>query len=179
MYICSDTNVWIDFAEIGKVDLPFRLSYKYYISKFALAEEVLRPATLKKTLLTLGLKATTLTIEEFTQAKHFMLRFKKLSVHDAMALSVAKTRGWILLTGDKQLFKAAEELGVEWHGTLWIFDQLLKEGKLTSTEYLNAMGILLKAIKDKKCWLPKEKVKERIKEVCHSPDKVNGLCSFY
>lgn len=77
MYICSDTNVWIDFAEIGKVGLPFQLPYKYYMSELTIEEEVLRPATLKRTLIALGLKATASTIEELIQAvERFMSRFK-------------------------------------------------------------------------------------------------------
>lgn len=85
-----------------------------------------------------------------------------------MALSIAKARSWVLLTGDKRLFKAAEELDVEWHGTLWIFDQLLSIGNLTSAEYFSAMTALLKAVEDKKCWLPKDKIEERIKTGCLS-----------
>lgn len=28
-YISSDTNVWIDFLTINRIDLPFRLPYTY------------------------------------------------------------------------------------------------------------------------------------------------------
>lgn len=162
MYICSDTNVWLDFAEIERVGLPFQLPYKYYISEFTLEEEVLSPAKLKKTLLALGLKVTTLTIEEFIQAEQFMVRFKKLSSHDAMALSMAMARNWVLLTGDKDLFKAANIVGVEWHGTLWVLDELLVHQKINSEEYHSAMKALLKAVKDKKCRLPKDEIERRL-----------------
>ena len=162
MYICSDTNVWIDFSEIKRVDLPFQLPYKYFISEFTLEEEVLRPATLKKTLLALGLKVTTLTIEEFIGVEQFMLRFKKLSLHDAMALSIAKERNWVLLTGDKNLFKAADVVGAEWHGTLWVLDELLAHQKINPQVYHSAMKDLLKAVKDKKCRLPKDEIEKRL-----------------
>ena len=39
-YISSDTNVWIDFHEIGMVGLPFRLPCTYLMWAEAVDDEV-------------------------------------------------------------------------------------------------------------------------------------------
>ncbi len=36
VYISSDTNVWIDFSVIGRIELPFRLPYTYMMNSDAL-----------------------------------------------------------------------------------------------------------------------------------------------
>ena len=37
-YISSDTNVWIDFALIHRLDLPFRLGFTYCMSSDAITK---------------------------------------------------------------------------------------------------------------------------------------------
>ena len=41
-YISSDTNVWIDFQEIGKLELPFRLPYVYLMNDEAVMNYLVR-----------------------------------------------------------------------------------------------------------------------------------------
>ena len=39
-YISSDTNVWLDFATINKLEIPFKLPYTYIMNEDAIAEEL-------------------------------------------------------------------------------------------------------------------------------------------
>ena len=55
-YISSDTNIWIDFEIIKRIDLPFQLPYIYLIEQETLETEVLNPPDLGKRLLQLGLR---------------------------------------------------------------------------------------------------------------------------
>lgn len=64
-YISSDTNVWIDFFVIGRIELPFRLPYTYVMNSEALENELLSPVGLSDELLRCGLVSVELTIEEF------------------------------------------------------------------------------------------------------------------
>ena len=64
-YISSDTNVWLDFMTIGRLELPFRLPYIYLMNEDAVHDELLSPPELSKNLLALGLVAAELTEEEF------------------------------------------------------------------------------------------------------------------
>ena len=47
-YICSDTNIWIDYMVIGKLDLPFRLPFTYQMNQDAVEDELLSPKGLKR-----------------------------------------------------------------------------------------------------------------------------------
>lgn len=40
-YISSDTNIWIDFAIIEKLELPFKLPYIYLMDNDAIEDELL------------------------------------------------------------------------------------------------------------------------------------------
>ncbi len=44
---------------------------------------------------------------------------------DLFALTLAKTNGWTLLTGDESLRLAAEAEAVEVHGTLWLVERMV------------------------------------------------------
>ncbi len=130
--ISSDTNVWFDFNCISKIDLPFRMPYKYIMYKEALRNEIISPPELLETLVKNGLEGVDITIEEFYYAEELGNKHVKLSVYDRIALSIAKKRGIVLLTGDGALRKAAESEGVPVLGTIGLLDEL-HDNKLIST----------------------------------------------
>ena len=67
-YISSDTNIWIDFMTIEKLELPFRLPYTFLMYKESIQNELLFPPNLKTRLLENGLTATELTVIYHTHA---------------------------------------------------------------------------------------------------------------
>lgn len=99
-YISSDTNVWIDFATIQKMELPFKLPYTYIMSEDAIADELLSPPDLGQELISYGLKPVGITIEEFESAQLYGEKYIKLSIYDRIALAIAKNRNITLLTGN-------------------------------------------------------------------------------
>mgnify|MGYP003318986546 CR=1 FL=1 len=54
-YISSDTNVWIDYMAIDKLELPFRLPLIYLMNIDAIEDELLSPEGMREKLLRLGL----------------------------------------------------------------------------------------------------------------------------
>ena len=154
MFISSDTNVWIDFQEIGHLDHPFRLDFEYYISRDTFREEFLKSESMKNDLVNLGLQHADVTDEEFMEAIAFQACYQELSLYDTFALAIAKLRGWTLLTGDMPLRKAAVKEGVEVHGTIWVYDQLKAQGKMTDDVYDSVIGELVDAVKNGHCRLP-------------------------
>lgn len=163
MFISSDTNVWIDFYEIGHLELPFRLDYQFYISHDTFREEFLKSEEMKDDLLKYGLLLADVTDEEFAEATVYQSRYPVLSLYDGFALAIAKVRGWILLTGDKPLRKAAAKEGVECHGTIWVYDQLRNQNKMTEAEYNLIIESLIKAVKNGQCRLPINELQNRIR----------------
>ena len=115
-YISSDTNIWLDFAVIDRLDLPFRLPYVYLMDSDAIEDELLNQSD---RLVKKGLQKTELTEEEFLLAEALTSKYTKPSLYDCIALAIAKVRGITLLTGDGPLRKAAREEGVQVIGTIY------------------------------------------------------------
>ena len=162
MIISSDTNIWIDFYEINHLDHPFRLEYEFYISRQAYKDEMLKSEEMRANLLREGLRLTDVEPEEFDLAMEYQMKYHALTMYDAFALAIAKSRGWILLTGDKPLRIAAAKEHVECHGVIWVYDELQAVGKLTPAEYRTAIGDLIRTVQNGHCRLPLEELKRRL-----------------
>lgn len=162
-YISSDTNVWIDFVVINRLELPFRLPYVYLMNEDVVDDELLAPPELGKELVKLGLQKVELTEEEFYLAEEYIEHYKRISIYDAVALAIAKIRGIKLLTGDGALRKAAAEEGVTVIGTLGILDQLYHRQLIEAHEYSYCLKELLRH-NGGKVRLPEEELRCRINE---------------
>ena len=138
-YVSSDTNIWIDFSVIQKIELPFRLPYTYIMSEDAIADELLSPPELGQELISHGLKPVEISIEEFELSQSYGKKYIKLSVYDRIALSIAKNRNITLLTGDGALRKASREEGVRVIGTIGIMDQLVERELVSKAEYVECL----------------------------------------
>ena len=62
-----------------------------------------------------------------------------------MALAIAKSRGIVLMTGDRRLRRAAAEEGVDVTGTIGVLDRLFAEGLADGGEYRACIAALLEA----------------------------------
>ena len=161
-YISSDTNVWIDFSAVNALELPFRLDCTYLMSSDAIEDEWRSPRGRGTELLALGLQAVEITTDEFYYAEGLRGRYPRLSVYDTFALAIAKFRSIVLLTGDGRLRKAAAEEGATVRGTLWIFDELPRNRKLSQDEYRGFM-LTLKQLNGNVIRLPAEEIEKRIR----------------
>lgn len=135
-FISSDTNVWVDFASIDRLALPFKLPYVYLMYEEAISNELLQPEGIDENLTRFGLQAVELTEEEFYLAEELNQKYLKPSTYDCIALAIAKCRRIILLTGDGALRRAAIKEGVEVMGSIKILDLLLEGNLIDTTEYL-------------------------------------------
>ncbi|MBR6902203.1 MAG: hypothetical protein IKN30_09140 [Synergistaceae bacterium] len=159
--ISSDTNIWIDFYIVNRIEHPFLLNHEYYISSAAFTDELVAPKQLGEILVNYGLMQTDIKDEELSLALEYQETYKKLSTYDSFALALAKNRDWILLTGDKPLRDAAECENVECHGVIWIYDELLSSQKISLADYKETMGLLIAAVKAGACRLPISELKRR------------------
>ena len=161
-YISSDTNVWIDFMKIDKLDLPFKLQYVYLMENSTISEELLIPEGLNARLVKLGLKGTEMSFEEYILAEKFSTKYKRLSKHDCVALAIAKNREIILLTGDLNLRKAAQAEKVKIMGTLKILDELIGGEYIFKDEYDDCLRGLSQ-FNGGVIRLPQEEIDKRLK----------------
>ena len=163
-FISSDTNVWIDFMAIDKLELPFRLSLKYLMNEDAINDELLSPEGMREQLLQLGLIATELTEKEFYYGLKMAESHPKLSQYDCSALAIAKYRGLVLMTGDAALRKAALSEGVSVIGTIGILDKLWDEEKISLKEYRECILLLIKA-NGREVRLPMAELQNRLNKI--------------
>lgn len=142
-YISSDTNVWLDFVTINRLEIPFKLPYTYIMNDDAIEDELLSPKELRENLVGLGLQAVELTEEEFYLAEEYNQKYAKPSLYDCVALAIAKVRGITLMTGDGPLRKAAEQEQVQVMGTIGVLDQLYNGNYIDKEEYTYCIKALL------------------------------------
>ena len=161
VFISSDTNMWIDFAIIDRLSLPFKLPYIYLMNEDAVSNELLQPEGLGEKLTGLGLQAVSMIEEEFYLAEKLIEKYRKPSSYDCIALAIAKCRKIVLLTGDGALRKAAIQEGVEVIGSIKVLDLLLENTLIDSSEYLYCLEEF-KRHNGEKIRLPVVALQERI-----------------
>ncbi len=96
-YISSDTNIWIDFETIDRLELSFRLPYIYLMDQDAIEDEMLNPPGLGENLVRLGLQKTQLTEEEFFLAEELAEKYRRLSLYDCIAALLGHNGGKVRL----------------------------------------------------------------------------------
>lgn len=160
-YISSDTNIWLDFAAIDHLELPFKLPHIYLMNGDAVRDELLFPPGLNERLIAFGLVETELTEKEFFLVEEYTERFAKLSVYDCVALAIAKCCAIVLMTGDKLLRKAALGEGVAVMGTIGVLDQLYNGKYIESGMYIECLRKLQK-LNGGKIRLPAKEIEKRL-----------------
>lgn len=160
-YVSSDTNVWLDFSIIHRLEIPFKLPYTYIMNEDAITDELLSPKELRENLMALGLQAVELSEEEFYLAEEYNAKYIKPSLYDCVALAIAKARGITLMTGDGPLRKAAMQEGVTVIGTIGVLDRLYKGEYIEKEEYVNCLIALLEN-NGKKVRLPEKELQKRV-----------------
>ena len=110
-------------------------------------------------LIRLGLRVESLDGDGVQIALGYQARVPALSLADSFALALAKINNWTLLAGDGALRKLAATEAVDYHGVLWVFDQLL-------TQQANAAEMLHRSLttiaNHPRCRLPVREVRERL-----------------
>ena len=162
-FISSDTNVWVDFATIQKLEIPFKLPYTYIMNEDAIESELIYPEEIRENLVRLGLQAVELSEEEFYLAEEYNAKYAKPSLYDCVALAIAKVRGITLMSGDGPLRSAAEKENVSVIGTIGILDRLYEGNYIEKKEYVECLESLLKN-NGGKVRLPEKELQKRVEK---------------
>lgn len=140
--VSSDSNVWIDFEVIDRLDLPFCLPHKYVMCKDAFLQELFPFSDKMAGLCGKGLHLVDLTDTELQLVLSWEQKYRKLSRFDRCALAIALERNCVLLTGDRALRNAAGCEGVSCMGTLGIFGLLFELDILDCGDFLESLRLL-------------------------------------
>ncbi len=132
----SDTSVLADLGRALCLDACFRLpDLQFVVSDLLYKREL--AATEGPNLCKLGLRAESLTGAEVASAQAVRRAHPKLSLPDAYAYTLARSRTWTLLAGDGELLGIARQHKLDTHSAAWLFD-LLFDGQFASAQTLTA-----------------------------------------
>jgi hypothetical protein len=110
-------------------------------------------------LLNLGLKILELDDQGVEMGINYRKQARAISLPDSFALVLAKTLGFILLTGDSALRNLATKEQVECHGVLWILDFLEQEQAVSTANLYTGLN---KIANHPRCRLPKPEITLRL-----------------
>lgn len=123
--LISDANILIDLEEGQLIELMFQLPYQFSIPDILFVEEL---EDEHAALLGYGLQLAELSSVTMTYALELIPRYSKASRNDCFALALASQENCTLLTGDRELKKAAEAEAVVVSGTIWLIEQMIHQG---------------------------------------------------
>jgi predicted nucleic acid-binding protein len=154
--LVTDTTLWIDLDKGELVLQIFRLPYKLVVPDVMISQELEEPDGFK--LIALGLETEELSGTEVSRVSDYARKYKRPSRHDLFALVLAQRLNCPLITGDLDLRVAAEQEGVEVHGTLWILDKFV-EMKIVTPKTASSSLQKMRAAGRR---LPKDECQKRI-----------------
>lgn len=129
--LISDANILIDMEEGQLLAIVFKLPFEFVIPDLLFFDEL---EELHAHWLVYGLKLGELNGESVKHVSELTRKYTRPSRNDCMALALAKQEKCPLLTGDRDLKKAAELEGVFVSGTLWLVEQLVIHRLVTVDE---------------------------------------------
>lgn len=156
--LISDANILIDLEDGELITDLFKLPFQFQVPDMLFADELEADHGY---LLEHGLQLGELTPASMAEVEILVKKYKQPSRYDCFALVLAKQEGCLLLTGDQNLRKAAEQEGIEVKGTLWIIEAMTTHQVIS----VQAARMAYKRMKQKGRRLPWELAEARLCEI--------------
>lgn len=134
--LISDANIFIDLDCCQLTQRMFKLPYRFCTPDILFEREL---KAQHAHLLDIGLGTLSLSAESMRYVYQLTANYRKTSIHDLMALSLAKQEKCPLITGDKALRDAAQKEAILVKGTIWVLEQLVIHEKISKDEALAAL----------------------------------------
>ncbi|MDD5143656.1 hypothetical protein [Methanoregula sp.] len=155
---CIDTNILFDFLA-GKIfDTLFLLPFDFHTSDIVAYE--ISDTYSEKQLASLGLKILALNDIETQEILVLQEDHIELSLEDISVLFLSQKHHTLLLSNDGPLRELADASRIEYHGTLWLLDEIIKGEILRPQEAASALRFML----NNKRWLPRPECETLIKK---------------
>jgi hypothetical protein len=155
--LVSDTSVLIDLERGQLLEATFGLAWEFAVPDLLYKRE-LRSHNGPE-LLRLGLRVESLDGDGVQTALAYQAKVPALSLADSFALALAKINSWTLLAGDGDLRKLAAVEEADYHGVLWVFDQLLAQHVIVADMLHRSLTTIAN---HPRCRLPTREVRERL-----------------
>jgi len=129
--LISDANILIDLEEGLLLNQIFALPFVFKIPDVLFVEEL---SEQHGHLLELGLQLGELREDYMQEVFQLTQTYSQPSRNDCFALALAKQENCPLVTGDRNLRRAAEAEQVDVYGTLWLVERLVEHGIINKTQ---------------------------------------------
>lgn len=139
LILISDANILIDMHDGNLIEAMFKLSYRFATPDIIYVEEL---EDRHAYLTTLGLEVHTMDGSLVEKVESYAIQYPKPSRNDLFALVLAQHQKCLLLTGDRDLRKAATNESVEVHGTVWLVKEMHEAGLITVSEAESAFDTM-------------------------------------
>jgi predicted nucleic acid-binding protein len=158
--LVSDASILIDLAKCSLLEALFKLPFEFAVPDALYEDELIELGAIDRGQLKgLGLRVEHLDAEGMGQAVTYQAARPKLTLHDCLAVTLAKTNDWALLTGDRRMRVLADEEHLEVHGVLWVIDRLAEHRIVRKSTLAKALRGMLE---DPRIWLPHAEINKRI-----------------
>lgn len=158
-----DTSILIDLRKASALKLLTRLPYELMTTDLIIDElQRFEPEELHK-LLPGKLQVPDISPKYVQHSTNVLKERGSLSEEDVSIFVLAETLpGSILLTGDKRIRNLARDREIEFHGTIWLFREFVRNGIGTKVELCAALE---KLNSDTSVWLPSDEISALIAEI--------------
>lgn len=158
--VINDTSILIDLANLEMLSVFSKLNFKLFTTDFILEElnqtqrDLVDNLVISKELVVIE----TNEIQDYSGISDLLNQTNGLSFEDCSVWYYAKKMNGTLLTGDAKLRRQAEKDNVEVRGIIFIFDEIVKQNLLKSTE----AALKISRLKQINPRLPKNELDKRI-----------------
>lgn len=158
--VVNDTNLFIDLIHAELIDLFFQLPFEVHTTDFVVGEieDTEQEAIILELIEAERLSVAVMASAEVEAILLLQIADNRLSIPDCSVWYYSKRNGYILMTGDNLLRKAATNDHVTVRGILYIFDELVRSGLISPAE----ASVKLQFLLDTGSRLPKEDCIERL-----------------
>jgi predicted nucleic acid-binding protein len=158
--LVSDASILIELARWSLLRPLFQLPFEFAVPDALYEDELIDLGdTDRQELRNLGLRVESLDPEGMAQAMRYQQARPRLTLNDCLAVTLAATRDWALLTGDKRMRALADEERIEVHGVLWVLDRLA-DHRVVDRDHLTR--VLRGMLDDPRSRLPTGELRRRL-----------------
>ena len=130
--LVNDASILIDLLKADLIEPFFQLDCEFHVTDFVAGEVQEENADQLEAFVQGGkLIKKTFEFEALIKIQRLETAYKALSIADCSCLCLAKQLAATLLTGDAVLRRIAEQNEIQVHGLLWVFDELVKNRRIS------------------------------------------------
>jgi hypothetical protein len=155
---CIDTNILFDFVAGDIFDMLFLLPFDFHTSDIVANE--ISGSYSGKQLAQLGLNILELDNAEVLEIFTLKQEHIELSVEDVSVFFLSRKHSAMIVSNDGPLRDLADATRIEYHGTLWLLDEMIKSDILSPQD----AAVALRSMLDNKRWLPRSECEKMIKK---------------